>query len=98
MCFMLYPWSLYEMRFYGPAQQQVDCNPPSSLDVSQLVPWLCDSPGSGVPAAVLQRGQLLGQEQRVRQQQVFYRPQVSIPWKYNCSASRGEILKTYRIV
>lgn len=54
-----------------------------------MVPRLCDSSGGGVSATVLQRGQLLGQEQRVGPQQVLYRPQVSTTWKYN-NVSQGE--------
>lgn len=64
-------------------------NPPYSYPISQMVPWLCDSSGGGVSATVLQRGQLLGQEQRVRPQQVLYRPQVSTTWKYN-NVSQGD--------
>lgn len=52
--------------------------------MSQLVPWLRDPPGGRVSAAVLQGGQLPGQEQRVGQQQVLYRPQVSVTQKYSC--------------
>lgn len=51
---------------------------PRPHPLSQLVSRLRDSPGGGIPAAVLQRGELPGQEQRVGQQQVLHRPQVSV--------------------
>jgi len=68
------------------------CNPSLSHPLSQLVPWLRDSPGGGVSAAVLQRGQLPGQEQRVGQQQVLHRPQVSAAWKCMGGAWRAEVV------
>lgn len=48
---------------------------------------MCDAAGGGVPAAALQGSQLPGQEQRVRQQQILYLPQVSVNRNYTRNES-----------
>lgn len=60
----------------------------SCSPLPQLVPRMCDAAGGRVSAAHLQRGQLPGPEQRVRQQQILYRPQVSISCRYRWKESQ----------